>query len=335
MVLRAVSSALAQSVAPLEVLVVDNCSTDGTWEALQRLEDPRVRLVRNDHNVGLFGNFNRCLDLASGSYLRFLCSDDVLAPDCLRHEIAAMEANPRAALLSSRARRVRPNGEVLGSHADHLPAGVYESRTAIGGVLQFKAEYGLNPLNYPSGILLRTDIVHRAGRFDTTMCMAADVDLFMRVLSHGALVVADHRGCDVTIHPSQEGARLAGDAEVMREEFLLLERFGAVFPSPASVRRLAHHLGGFCLHFALKDWARGDSESARAHIAVAREHGCTMGGMTTALARIIALRVLLQTFGVRLLPQGFRSRESRPEGVRTEAPSALRETHAPGDATGA
>jgi glycosyltransferase involved in cell wall biosynthesis len=94
MVQRAVASALAQPVSSLDVLVVDNCSTDGTWDALQRLSDPRLRLVRNSHNVGLFGNFNRCLDLATGTYLRFLCSDDTLAAGCLQREISEMESAP-------------------------------------------------------------------------------------------------------------------------------------------------------------------------------------------------------------------------------------------------
>ena len=67
----------------------------------------------------------------------------------------------------------------------------------------------------------------RAGYFDTAMRMTADVDLFFRVLSEGDLIVADHVGCDITIHGAQEGARLSGDAVVMREAYQLLERFGA------------------------------------------------------------------------------------------------------------
>jgi glycosyltransferase involved in cell wall biosynthesis len=335
MVLRALASVLEQPLPGLDVLVVDNCSDDGTWEALQTIDDPRLRLARNARNVGLFGNFNRCLELARGRYLRFLCSDDVLAPGCLTDEVAAMNAQPSVVLLSSMARRVGADGTVLGSHADHVPPGVYAGRTAIAGVLQYKADYGYNPLNYPSGVLLRTEAVRRAGRFDTTMRMAADVDLFLRVLGEGDLLVTEHRGCDVTIHPNQEGARLAGNADVMREEFLLLERFGAAIASPPTRRRVAQSLGGFCLHFAVRDWARGDWASARAHIAVGREHGCKTPGMAAALARIAARRILLKALGVRLLPSGFDSGRRERERARLEAPSALRETHASGDAKGA
>ena len=336
MVLRAVASALAQDVPGLDVLVVDNCSTDDTWEALQRLTDPRIRLVRNSHNVGLFGNFNRCLDLTSGRYLRFLCSDDVLPVDCLPPEIEAMEACPSAVLLSSRARRVRPTGEVLGMHAHHFPPGSYSGKTAIGAVLQFTAEYGFNPLNYPSGVLLRTSAVRRAGHFDTSMSMAADVDLFLRMLETGDLLVADHVGCDITIHHGQEGARLSGDALVLREAYLLLERFGGALGSARSVRHVARQLGGMCARFAIQARYEGDSVSARRHLELARRHGCGNAGMAMALARIAALRALLRVFGVRILPHGLAEEAARRDKRATTAsPRVRRGTRAPGGATGA
>ena len=312
MVLRAVRSALAQNASDLEVLIVDNCSTDGTWELLQSLDDSRLRLVRNDTNVGLFGNFNRCLDLASGEYLRFLCSDDVLAPDCLRDEIRTMEETPSAVLLSSTARRIRPSGEVLGTHADHFPPGVYPGATAIGGVLWFRGEYGYNPLNYPSGILIRTAAARRAGPFDVSMRMAADMDFFFRTLALGDLVVLDRHGCDITIHPDQEGVALTGWTEVMEEEYLLLDRFGALLGSARALRHVTDQIGGLCLRHALGNWRRGERELGRRHIALARAHGARLPTMSAACLRIFVLRLLLRTLGIRRLPAGIRPAMTDP-----------------------
>ena len=56
LVQRALQSVLTQDIDDLDILVVDNCSDDGTWEALTAYRDPRLRLVRNERNVGLFGN---------------------------------------------------------------------------------------------------------------------------------------------------------------------------------------------------------------------------------------------------------------------------------------
>ena len=336
MVLRAVKSALAQDIPGLDVLVVDNRSTDGTWEALQGIRDARVRLVRNGRNVGLFGNFNRCIDLASGEYLRFLCSDDALTSGCLRREIEAMDASPSAVLLSSQARRITPRGDVLGRHADHFPPGRYGGTTAVAGVLRFTADYGFNPLNYPSGVLLRTDAVRRAGHFDESMQLAADVDLFFRVLAAGDLLVADHVGCEITVHGGQEGSRVSRNALVMREAYLLLERFGETLGAPRSLRHVAKQLGGMCLRFAIQARIRGDADSARQYLELARAHGCGTTDMTVALARIAVVRSLLRLTGVRLLPPGFAmSSANHSPRAMTASTRARPGTRAPEDARGA
>jgi len=78
----AVQSAVDQTYPNVEVLVSDNCSTDGAWELLQERfgSDPRVRLYRNEQNIGMARNFDRLRDLARGAYVLWLSSDDFLMP---------------------------------------------------------------------------------------------------------------------------------------------------------------------------------------------------------------------------------------------------------------
>jgi glycosyltransferase involved in cell wall biosynthesis len=80
-----VQSALAQTYSPIEVVVVDNASPDGTWEVLQRLavQDARVRIFRNASNIGPVRNWRACVDQARGEYAKILWSDDLIAPDYL------------------------------------------------------------------------------------------------------------------------------------------------------------------------------------------------------------------------------------------------------------
>lgn len=308
MIARSIASALSQDAVGLEILVVDNCSTDGTWEILQQFDDARIRLVRNEHNLGLFGNFNRCIDLTRGTYLRYLCSDDTLMPGCLAREIAAMEANPKASLLSSRGLRVNSTGQVLGSHADHLPPGTYNGEDAIGGILWYKAYYGYNPLNYPSGILLRTDIIRRVGYFDASMQMAGDVDLFLRVLDEGDLVVLDEYGCRITVHQHQEGSLLTDHPVVMEEEYALFERFRRLV-SATTYNALVKQLGGMSLIFACRQWRRGNTEAALRHLKIARSHGSDLLEMSAASLRMIGLRLLLKSTGLRIRTGCFDRRQ--------------------------
>ena len=69
-----IRSALAQSYDPIEVVVVDNASTDATWEVLQRLalEDPRLRIFRNETNLGPVRNWRACAEHARGHYAKIL-----------------------------------------------------------------------------------------------------------------------------------------------------------------------------------------------------------------------------------------------------------------------
>jgi glycosyltransferase involved in cell wall biosynthesis len=95
-VTTAVDSALAQTYPNVEVVVSDNCSTDGAWELLNERygNDPRVRLYQNATNIGMARNFDRLLELARGRYLMCLSSDDFLFPPHLAQLAAGFARNP-------------------------------------------------------------------------------------------------------------------------------------------------------------------------------------------------------------------------------------------------
>jgi hypothetical protein len=85
----AVDSVLAQTHAHLELIVIDDASPDGTWDALQAVRDDRLRLSRHDANRGAHATLNEAMGLARGDYLAILNSDDVYAPDRLERMLAA------------------------------------------------------------------------------------------------------------------------------------------------------------------------------------------------------------------------------------------------------
>lgn len=69
-----------QTVKPDEVIVIDNASTDNTEEVVKRFKKYGIKYIRNKKNIGMAGNYNRCIELASHEYFTFLPSDDVIAP---------------------------------------------------------------------------------------------------------------------------------------------------------------------------------------------------------------------------------------------------------------
>lgn len=100
-----IQSALDQTYADFEVVVVDNASDDGTWEICRRFaaRDQRVRVFRNDTNIGPVRNWKRCVEVAAGEFSKILFSDDTLEPDCLAEMVPKLE-DPDVALVYCAAR---------------------------------------------------------------------------------------------------------------------------------------------------------------------------------------------------------------------------------------
>ena len=95
---RCVESILSQDFADLELVICDNASDDGTIGALEDYAraDPRIRLSVNPANIGSNENMKRVLDLAHGTFFRWISADDWLEPGCLSACMRALESRPDA-----------------------------------------------------------------------------------------------------------------------------------------------------------------------------------------------------------------------------------------------
>lgn len=95
----AVKSALGQTWNDVEVIVVDDGSTDGTRAVLERFTDPRLRIV-SQSNRGACAAYNVGLGLAQGSYIQYLDADDVLAPNKIEIQLNRLAAEPLGTVAS-------------------------------------------------------------------------------------------------------------------------------------------------------------------------------------------------------------------------------------------
>lgn len=75
---EAIQSVLDQSFQNFELIISDNASEDNTTEIVNAFNDSRIQYYRNKKNIGMYENFNHCLDLAEGEYIKFLCATDYL-----------------------------------------------------------------------------------------------------------------------------------------------------------------------------------------------------------------------------------------------------------------
>jgi len=88
-----IESALNQTYRNTEVIIVDNCSTDGTWELLKGYEkkDTRIKIFKNTENVGPVLNWKRCMEEAKGEYAKILFSDDLISENFIEETLAVFD----------------------------------------------------------------------------------------------------------------------------------------------------------------------------------------------------------------------------------------------------
>jgi glycosyltransferase involved in cell wall biosynthesis len=303
MIRRTLDSALDQDLEGLEVLVVDDHSTDRVFEIAESYSDRRVRVVRNAANIGLFANFNRCIELARSPLVRILCNDDRLTKNSLTREVELMEANENVALVVSRGLRVSVEGATLGVVGNHIPPGVYAGQEATNTILWFFAHYGINPITLPSGVLMRKSACMLAGGFDQTMRMNGDIDCFLRILQRGDLALLEDVGCLISVHPDQVSSALNGDKGIFEENFTLVKRHENALRVEGTFERVGDQFSAVAFCVGLRLWFANRREEARAHVAVALRHCSNRFRLAGAIIRCVLLRVMLDRFGIRTIPK--------------------------------
>jgi glycosyltransferase involved in cell wall biosynthesis len=180
----AIDSVLSQGDVSLELVVVDDHSTDGTADIVDAWRDPRVRVVRNPSRLGPEGNWNRALELATGKYVKLLPQDDLLHPGSLAAQVAALEADTdeTIALVFGCRDIIGPTGRTL-ARRGFTAAG--SGRIAAATLLRQCVRRGTNVIGEPGAVLFRRSLAQRVGPFDGRQGFVIDLDYWFRLLAHG------------------------------------------------------------------------------------------------------------------------------------------------------
>ncbi len=140
-----VQSALNQTYKNIEIIVVDNQSTDNTWEILQKLASQyeRIKIFQNETNIGPVRNWKRCIDEANGEYGKILWSDDLIAPEFLEKTVPYLENKDVGFVFTGTEIFVDGTDKKI-AHAFVGNTGIYETNNYINGVL-FEGNYPVSP----------------------------------------------------------------------------------------------------------------------------------------------------------------------------------------------
>ncbi|MGB9697807.1 MAG: glycosyltransferase [Thermodesulfobacteriota bacterium] len=114
---EAIESAIHQTVQPDEILFIDDCSEDNSMEVANRYKE-KIRIVRNERNLGIVDNFNKAVSLTSGKYICFLGADNRLRSDYIEKCKLALDLHPQAAIAYTNIIIFGPRAEIL-AHKVH------------------------------------------------------------------------------------------------------------------------------------------------------------------------------------------------------------------------
>jgi glycosyltransferase involved in cell wall biosynthesis len=171
---QTLASILWQREVDFEVIVVDDGSSDGTADAVARLGDARVRLVRHDTPQGVAAARNRGIAEATGAWLAFCDDDDLWAPDKLARQLQAAHQTGRSWVYTGEV-HVDADGMVVGGSPPMPPSALIE-RLAHANVVPGGC----------SGVLLRRDALAGEELFDGLRYRHfADWDLWIRLARRG------------------------------------------------------------------------------------------------------------------------------------------------------
>lgn len=214
----AIESVLRQTFEDFELIVVDNASTDNTEEVVSRYvkSDPRVRYFRNASNLGMVGNWNKCLEYSAGDYVKILCSDDVLAPECLQVAVEALDRLPNVGLVTCGRQVVDENLGFLHVLQFSETAGVWSGEDAIRRSLE-----KLNPIGEPTAVVFRRRLAARG--FNPLVNQLADIEMWLHILQQSDLYFDPRPLCQFRQHPNQCTQENVKSLRVIEEEFAIVE----------------------------------------------------------------------------------------------------------------
>jgi glycosyltransferase involved in cell wall biosynthesis len=261
----AIGSVLAQTFSDFDLIVSDDASDDETPSICRKYDDPRFRASRSDRRLGQAGNWNRCLELASGEYVILLHADDQLLPGYLERAVAILDANEDVGLVHCAVRHVDEAGQPLALQRLFDDDKIDRDSETLRHLLLDGCVIS------PAGVTVRRAVYEDVGRFTDSIVWGVDWHMWIRValrhpvayLSEPLALYRDHAESG-TAAVMASGRNARDERWAIEDLFKLVDsaRPGLRALKPDAVRGVAHRT--WC--FAEAMCARDEMAAARAGI---------------------------------------------------------------------
>lgn len=212
---QCIESAMRQSYEAIEILLVDDKSGDDTVAICHRLakQDSRIRVVQNEVNLGLVGNWNRCIELAQGQWIKFLFQDDLLHPQCVAKLMREAQARRMKFIacqrdflfdesIGSELRAIyERNRQVI--HDFLMPSrGATPSEFSTRIVNRINNNY----VGEPTSVLIHKSVFNDYGLFNPELTQLCDLEFWVRLASHEGVAFVPEPLATFRVHGSATSA---------------------------------------------------------------------------------------------------------------------------------
>lgn len=185
---KTIESALKQTYDRLEVVVVDDCSTDNTVEVVRSFSDERVRLICNEQNLGMTANWNKCINEAKGEFIKLIPADDCIYPECVAKSVAILNDNPKLSLVIVGSDLINDEDKIIGKYMHWKKPGQVRGMKIAKRSVMYNNFFG-NPVC----AMFRKSDFEKTGGFDPDIPYILDFDLWLGLSAIGDVWVIKDR----------------------------------------------------------------------------------------------------------------------------------------------
>ncbi|MFQ5824313.1 MAG: glycosyltransferase [bacterium] len=257
----AIQSVRDQTFKDLELLLVDDASTDGSLKEVEHhLTDQRVRLFRNTRNLGIPATKNKALRMAKGPYIAFLDQDDIWLPNKIETQLSILEQQDKIGLIASAVYFINKHGQVIGKKV----LDIQEAQPPLQVKRLLLGNFITN-----SSAMVRRSCIDKIGYFNENLRGSDDYDMWVRIAEYYGIYYLKRILIKKRIHSSNFSEKNIHSMMIDK----LTTIYSTIKRNPYLADELRNFSGNVYRSTAIKYAVSGQNVKAKKHFLLAFKSG--------------------------------------------------------------
>jgi glycosyltransferase involved in cell wall biosynthesis len=310
---QSLDSILAQTYPRLELLVMDDASTDGTAGIISSYKD-RVTPYRQPHNRGQFANVNDGVMRAQGEYIAVYHSDDVYAPTIVEREVTFLQEHPEAGAVFCLALFIDALGRECGSlqvPAEVRGSGPFDYKTILNALLLHKNSFICGPSSMVRASVYQDVGLYRGDEFG----IASDLEMWVRIAERRPVGILEEQLFGYRFGHGNLSENYYRHRTELERHFLIMDqcltRGGKNYASPEALAALEAHRAEDCLMVAANNYILGRRAECREILGQVKATGILASSKVQAcrlLILFLTMKILVRLPRIRFVADLFHRR---------------------------